>query len=57
MAEILKCSGCGSYTMKEQHGCGGKGLPVGPAKWSPEDKYGKYRREAKRAEMEEKGLV
>ncbi len=49
---INKCSVCGSFTMKSEH-CGKKTMSPQPAKFSPEDKYGKYRRIAKK----EKGLI
>ena len=52
MKKILKCQVCGTFTMKAEH-CGKKALSPKPAKYSPEDKYGKYRRIAKK----EKGLV
>ncbi len=43
--KIQKCGGCGGYTLKtECPTCGGKTSPVGPAKYSPQDAYGKYRR-------------
>lgn len=47
MSHILKCTKCGTYTLKEQCGCGAKPERVKPPKYSPEDKYAKYRREAK----------
>ena len=43
--------------MKEQCVCGGKAVAVIPAKYSPEDKYAKYRREARREELIAKGLL
>ncbi len=49
---LYKCAVCGSYTMKLEHH-DKKTLSPGPAKYSPEDKYGKYRRIAKK----EQGLV
>ena len=52
MKHLLKCVVCGSFTMKLEH-CGKKALSPKPAKYSPEDKYGKYRRIAKK----EQGLV
>jgi len=52
MKKILKCKVCGIFTMKESH-CGEKTLSPKPAKYSPEDKYGKYRRLAKK----EQGLI
>ena len=45
---ILKCAECGSYTLKDKCDCGGKALDPRPAKYSPEDRYGVYRRLAKR---------
>lgn len=52
MKRISKCVVCGAYTMKDTH-CNQKTLGPKPAKYSPEDKFGKYRRQAKK----EKGLV
>lgn len=43
--KILRCSKCGKYTMNS---CCGECLSPKPAKWSPEDKYGKYRRAYKK---------
>jgi len=57
MKDILKCQECGKYTMNVKCSCGGKAVLVIPAKYSPEDKYGSYRRKVKRKEWEEKGLV
>jgi H/ACA ribonucleoprotein complex subunit 3 len=45
---FLKCTACGHYTLQEAcASCGGKAIEPGPAKYSPEDHYGKYRRMAK----------
>lgn len=45
---LLKCPACGYYTMKAQcPNCGKPAVSPGPAKYSPEDHYGKYRRMAK----------
>lgn len=52
MKKISKCQVCGIFTMKEKH-CNEKALSPKPAKYSPEDKYGKYRRIAKK----ERGLI
>lgn len=41
--KIFKCLKCNSYTLKEEH-CNIKTATVKPAKYSPEDKYGSYRR-------------
>ena len=43
--KIRKCANCGAYTLKEScMRCGGKTFHVRPARFSPEDRYGKYRR-------------
>lgn len=48
MLHILKCPKCGKYTLSEKcSNCSAKTLSVKPAKYSVEDKYGKYRRMAK----------
>lgn len=57
MKRILKCQNCGAYTLQEKHSCGGTAINPQPAKWSPEDKYGYLRRQVKRKDWEEKGLV
>ncbi len=46
---IFYCKGCDVFTMKEEcPNCGKKSLSTAPAKFSPEDKWGKYRRIAKK---------
>lgn len=46
---LQKCRRCGSYTMKPAcPSCGGPTGKPGPAKYSPEDRYGKYRRRLRR---------
>jgi len=57
MNEIFKCSKCKTYTLNEICSCGSKTSPVRPAKFNPEDKYGKYRREVKLKERVSNGLV
>ncbi|MBN2566831.1 RNA-protein complex protein Nop10 [Candidatus Woesearchaeota archaeon] len=57
MQHILKCRACGRYTLKEACPCGGEAVNPKPAKYSPEDHYAKYRREAKREDLERQGLV
>jgi len=45
VAEIRVCGRCGSYTMSETcPGCGGRSRTAHPARFSPDDRYGKYRR-------------
>jgi len=48
MKKILKCKKCGKYTLKENCTCGGSAVTIKPPKYSPQDKYGEYRRKAKR---------
>ncbi|MBN2423125.1 RNA-protein complex protein Nop10 [Candidatus Woesearchaeota archaeon] len=57
MKHILKCSKCNKYTLSEKCACNGKAVSPKPAKYSPEDKYGDYRRKVKRSEWEKKGLI
>jgi H/ACA ribonucleoprotein complex subunit 3 len=57
MKHILKCEKCNEYTMMEVHGCGTKTINVKPAKFSPEDQYGDYRRKAKREQWQKQGLA
>jgi H/ACA ribonucleoprotein complex subunit 3 len=48
MKKILRCPKCLIYTMEETCSkCKVKTINPKPAKYSPEDKYGKYRRIAK----------
>lgn len=42
MKKIRKCVSCGEYTMKETHH-NKKTVGAHPPKFSPEDKYVKYR--------------
>lgn len=46
-SEILKCEKCKSYGLVAQCPCGGKRVPPLPPKYSPDDKYGAYRRKYK----------
>jgi len=49
---LRKCPACGRYTLRGQcPECGGTTLMPMPAKYSPGDRYGEYRRRLKR-EME-----
>ena len=57
MKHILKCSKCGQYNLKEVCGCGGEAFLAKPPKYSPEDKYGHYRRKVKKEEMIKEGLL
>ncbi len=48
MRHILKCPICKKYTLEES--CCAKTERVKPMKYSPDDKYAKYRRRAKDVE-------
>ncbi|TXT56721.1 MAG: Ribosome biogenesis protein Nop10 [Candidatus Thorarchaeota archaeon] len=50
MTQLYKCIECNKYTLDEKQcpACGGEVRNPNPPKYSPEDKYGKYRRDAKR---------
>jgi len=39
---MYRCRVCGRYTMKEVH-CGQPAASAHPAKFSPQDRYAKYR--------------
>lgn len=45
--EIYRDAKTGEFTMKEKRADGVQNLTVIPAKYSPDDKYGKYRRIAR----------
>jgi H/ACA ribonucleoprotein complex subunit 3 len=57
MANVLlkRCLACKEYTLQDTcpH-CGGTAKPNRPAKFSPEDQYGEYRRKLKRLDGSEK---
>lgn len=57
MQHILKCEACNKFTMKESCVCEAKTVPVKPAKYTPQDKYAQYRRQAKEAEWRVKGII
>lgn len=56
MKHVLFCKQCNNFTMKIVC-CGEKAESLKPPKYSPVDKYANYRREAKRKELQEKGLL
>ena len=50
MTQLYKCTNCNEYTLNQKT-CPQCGSPVAdpkPPKYSPQDKYGEYRRKAKR---------
>ncbi|OYT32511.1 ribosome biogenesis protein [Candidatus Woesearchaeota archaeon] len=56
MKHIFKCEKCNTYTMQETCSCGGKAKTIKPQRYSP-GKFAKYRKEAKRKILEQKGLL
>jgi H/ACA ribonucleoprotein complex subunit 3 len=55
---ILFCSRCKKYTLNSScPECNSKTVLPKPPKYSPEDKYGKFRREVKGDEYKEKNLI
>ncbi len=41
---MKKCGSCGSYTLEDScKKCGGMAISVIPPRYSPQDRYGKYR--------------
>jgi len=50
---LRRCPNCGMYTLRRDKCpyCGGTPGAAHPAKFSPEDPYGEYRRKAKLAEI------
>lgn len=57
MEHILYCHSCNKFTMNLVCSCGTSAVTVRPAKYSPLDKYGDYRRKAKEAELKLKGFL
>ncbi len=58
MIHIRKCPKCNIYVLDEKCPiCGERTIRPIPPKFSPEDKYGKYRRIIKRKILEEKGWL
>jgi len=57
MQHILKCQQCDEFTMNDTCKCGGKAVTTRPPRYSPTEKLSKYRREAKRQELERKNLL
>ena len=58
MKHLMKCSKCGVYTIKGTcPRCKIKTTNPKPIKYSPDDRLGKYRREAKKKERAERGLI
>lgn len=57
MKHIKYCLKCKKYTLNEIcSSCNQKTILPKPIRFSPEDKYGKYRRREKKIILKEKGL-
>lgn len=55
-SQIRKCPRCGRYTIYDECPlCSSKTVSTVPARFSPEDPYGKYRRAAIKQEYGENG--
>ena len=52
--EILKCGSCGVYTLKTVH-CDYETKSIKPAKYSPEDKWQRYRLRYKKQILDKRG--
>ncbi|MBS3137618.1 nucleolar RNA-binding Nop10p family protein [Candidatus Woesearchaeota archaeon] len=57
MKHILRCPVCKTYTMKQHCNCGEKAIDMKPAKYSPEDKYARYRREIKKQQLVDNNII
>lgn len=58
MRHIFRCPNCGTYTLKAQCPKDSTAtIPPKPPKYSPEDKYAKYRRQTKEPAWKEKGVL
>lgn len=47
MKKLMRCLECGIYTMLNEH-CGRPAVSAHPPIFNPNDRYGKYRRMAKK---------
>jgi H/ACA ribonucleoprotein complex subunit 3 len=58
MRHILVCKACRIYTLKDEcKECGGKTDTPKPPKYSPEDKYARYRRKVLEKDRAQEGLI
>ncbi len=49
--KMKKCELCGTYTLKDTCDCGGKPINPVPARYSPIDRYGRYRRQGEKFQV------
>jgi len=52
---MRKCPACGEYSLQDVCRCGTATVIPLPAKYSPDDRYGEYRRKAIKEEYGENG--
>lgn len=57
MRKIRRCTACGNYTLAETCACGEKTIVPKPAKYSPEDRFAHFRRQAKEEQRKKEGLL
>lgn len=58
MRKLLYCLSCKIYTLKSECAkCGQVTVTPKPQKFSIEDNYGQYRRQAKRKQLQEEGSL
>jgi H/ACA ribonucleoprotein complex subunit 3 len=52
---MRRCPECGEYSLNEMCRCGSATVTPLPAKYSPDDRYGEYRRKGIKEEYGENG--
>lgn len=55
--EILRCISCKKFSLSNLCSCGSESKNPLPPKYSPDDLYEKYRRDAKEIIRKEEGLI
>jgi len=57
MRRIRKCTSCGRYTLEEACRCGSRTEQPRPPKYSPEDRFARFRRQAKEEQRKQEGVL
>jgi len=57
MKRIRYCQKCKKYTLEEVCSCGERSVSRAPMKYSPEDRTAKYRRVARKPDLQKRGLL
>jgi H/ACA ribonucleoprotein complex subunit 3 len=52
-SKLRKCQDCGRYTLKDICLCGSKTIVPQPPRFSPQDRFGEYRRKAKNLDFKD----